>query len=361
MSLSLAQLRAFTVARSLPAPTTLEEAVQRLGFVQADPIRAPARAQDLILFQRARGYRAGDLERRYPELDVEEDHFINYGFLPRANCALMHPRIPRRKWTRATAKRAEALLAFVREKGHVHPREADAHFDHGRVTNAWGGTSSATTHLLDDLHYRGHLRIARRDAGIRIYAPTKLEPATLAPPAQLDALIDIAVRQYAPLPKATLTMLISRMRYAAPQLEALRAKALQRALHRLATARVADTDWFWPAEEKAEGAPSDSVRLLAPFDPVVWDRRRVELLWNWTYRFEAYTPVKKRKLGYYALPLLFGDALVGWGNLALDARGALDAQLGYIAGRAPRGAAFRRGLDDELERIRRFLTPRQGL
>ena len=49
------------------------------------------------------------------------------------------------------------------------------------------------------------------------------------------------------------------------------------------------------------------VRLLAPFDPIVWDRRRFELLWGWPYRFEAYTPVAKRKLGYYALPLLWRD------------------------------------------------------
>jgi uncharacterized protein YcaQ len=93
-----AALRAFAVARSLFSPRTLRAAVDRLGFVQADPIRAPARAQDLILFQRVRGYRAGDLERRYAQLEVEEDHFINYGFLPRAHLALMHPRVPRRRW-----------------------------------------------------------------------------------------------------------------------------------------------------------------------------------------------------------------------------------------------------------------------
>jgi uncharacterized protein len=50
-------------------------------------------------------------------------------------------------------------------------------------------------------------------------------------------------------------------------------------------------DWYWPSEEDPEhSAPSDAVRLLAPFDPVVWDRTRFELLWGWVYRFEAYTP-----------------------------------------------------------------------
>ena len=59
------------------------------------------------------------------------------------------------------------------------------------------------------------------------------------------------------------------------------------------------------------------MRLLAPFDPVVWDRRRFEILWGWAYRFEAYTPAAKRTLGYYALPLLWRDRVIGWGNLAV--------------------------------------------
>jgi uncharacterized protein YcaQ len=77
-------LRRYAVARTLFAPTTLQRAIDALGFVQADPIRAPARAQDLTLRHRVANYRVGDLERRYPELAVEEDYFVNYGFLPRA-------------------------------------------------------------------------------------------------------------------------------------------------------------------------------------------------------------------------------------------------------------------------------------
>src|SRR5215210_2732379 len=90
--LTLDDLRRFAVRRSLFRPTTLKRAVERLGFVQADPIRAPARAQDLTLRHRVKGYRAGDLERRYPQLGIEEDFFVNYGFLPATVQALMHPR-----------------------------------------------------------------------------------------------------------------------------------------------------------------------------------------------------------------------------------------------------------------------------
>ena len=92
---SLDDLRRYAIARSLFRPTTLPKAIERLGFVQADPIRAPARAQDLTLRHRVVDYRAGDLERRYPRLAIEEDFFVNYGFLPREVHALMHPRIAR--------------------------------------------------------------------------------------------------------------------------------------------------------------------------------------------------------------------------------------------------------------------------
>src|ERR1700738_3896581 len=120
--LTLDDLRRFAVARSLFPPTTLRRAMTRMGFVQADPIRAPARAQDLILRLRVRGYRTGDLERKYESLGVEEDFFVNYGFVTGAVQALMHPR----PGSRAQRKREELLLEFVAERGAVHPREVEA-------------------------------------------------------------------------------------------------------------------------------------------------------------------------------------------------------------------------------------------
>ena len=116
--------------------------------------------------------------------------------------------------------------------------------------------------------------------------------------------------------------------------------------------------YLWPAPEgdARPGPAPGRVRLLAPFDPLVWDRRRFEHLWGWPYRFEAYTPPGQRRLGYYALPMLWGDAVIGWANVSV-AGGQVQASLGY-AGRSPGGPAFRRALDAELARLERFLTPR---
>jgi uncharacterized protein YcaQ len=322
--------------------------------VQADPIRAPARAQDLTLRHRVDSYRAGDLERRYAGLGVEEDILVNYGFMPRAVYALMHPR----SGAGTPKKRVQDLLAFVRERGTAHPRDVDDHFSHGTVTNYWGGSSNATTHLLVDMHYRGLLRVARRDNGIRVYVAHQHAPGptdAVGRRARVDALVDVIVRTYAPLPALSLSGLVSRLRYGVPQWRGELKGALQRARKRLAHARVNGVDWYWPAEERLpRDSPPDVVRLLSPFDPVVWDRRRFELFWGWAYRFEAYTPVAKRKLGYYALPLLWRDRVIGWGNLSVK-NGALQSDVGYVDSRPPGERRFKRELDAELDRMRGFL------
>src|SRR5262249_1524512 len=271
---SLDTLRRFAVARSLFPPTTLQRALDRLGFVQADPIRAPARAQDLTLRHRVRGYRAGDLERRYASLGVEEDFVVNYGFVPRSVHALMHPRPLPSRWDGGTRKQAEAVLAFVRGRRAVHPREVDEHLSFGSVRNYWGRSSAATTPLLNELHYRGLLRVVKRQDGFRIYAAHTHEPWGSDRPirdSRIDALVDVIVRTYAPLHGLALSGLVFRLlRYGAPQWRGERKAALQRARARLAHARIGTIDWYWPATERlAQPGPADSVRLLAPFDPVV--------------------------------------------------------------------------------------------
>jgi uncharacterized protein len=361
MPVTLSHLRRYAIARSLFKPRTLARAMVKLGFVQADPIRAPARAQDLTLRHRVAGYRAGGLEVGYPRLPLEEDYFVNYGFLPRSHHRLMHPRAPRSEWSPARRLEAQAVLDYVRERGTAHPRAVDAHFAHGKVTNWFGGSTNATTRLLDEMHYRGLLRVARREAGTRVYAARELEPLPLdeaTASKRIDALVDVIVQKYAPLPAHSLAQLMRYLREAAPQWTEERGPALERAKQRLARARVDGIDWYWPAAETPTSArwqPDEEVRLLTPFDPVVWDRRRFEIFWNWAYRFEAYTPAPKRKLGYYALPLLWRERVIGWGNLTVSA-GRLVGSFGYVDGRAPRERRFQRSVEAELERMRTFLA-----
>jgi len=347
---TLSTLRSYAVARSLFSPTTLPKAIERLGFVQADPIRSPARAQDLTLRHRVKRYRAGDLERYYPTLAVEEDFFVNYGFVTPELHARMHPRSARTEWPAERWAQAQAVWHFVHARGEAHPREVDAHFAHGHTTNGFGGQSKASTQLLDGMHYRGLLRVARRDNGIRLYAAHQPQTAPDDVAAVLDHLVDVLVNKYAPLPLPGLRQLVAMLKHAVPQWQDQLRAALQRAVQRLPHAEVDGVAWYWPVDEdpcsRRWKAPA-RVRLLAPFDPVVWDRDRFERLWGWAYRFEAYTPPPKRVRGYYAMPLLWRDQVIGWGNLSVM-DGNLHADFGYVSGQAPRDAAYRQALDAEM-------------
>jgi uncharacterized protein YcaQ len=357
---SLEQLRAFSVQRSLWKPTTLPKALERMGFVQADPIRAPARAQDLILRHRVKGYQAGDLERQYPKLDVEEDCFVNYGFLASRHMALMHPRAYEGvlKIERDAPELLHQVLEFVREAGPTHPKTLESHFGKLSVGNYWGGSSQATTRVLEGLHYRGHLRVAWRDNGIKVYEVARLDHLLTEPMSAQDqarGLVNLILNVYAPLPVQTLSgRLVSELGYGAPHLKLLARKAVKHMVqHDLERVEVDGVPFVWPAGEKPKVDVPDQVRLLTPFDPVVWDRLRFEVLHGWEYRFEAYTPPAKRKMGYYALPMLWRDRVIGWANLKVVA-GILETDIGFV-GKQPKERAFKLELEAELERMRAFL------
>jgi uncharacterized protein YcaQ len=108
----------------------------------------------------------------------------------------------------------------------------------------------------------------------------------------------------------------------------------------------------------ASSGDEDRVRILAPFDPLVWDRRRFEHLWGWPYRFEAYTPAPRRRFGYYALPLLWRTEAVGW--VTARVRGdVLDVHAQFVRAR-PRGRAFARAYDAEVDALHGFLGLHRG-
>ena len=344
MSKTIEELRAHAVAHSLFKPTSLKTALMRLGFVQADPIRSPARAQDLILRHRVQGYKAGDLERLFPSLDIEEDNLYAYGFVHRRLWAVLHPRKPER-----LSKLQKKVLDAVIQAGPTHPATLQELSGRKRVINAWGGYSNATTQALDDLHSRGLLRIAKRDNGIRLYEAAR--PCPQLPQAErLNKLILSLVNILAPVPVRTLRSNSARYAHLGNPHAAIRTLIANGELE----SHVVDgLEYVFPPSQKRYDSQEPGVRFLAPFDPLVWDRRRFEHLWGWEYRFEAYTPPARRQRGYYAMPLLWNDDIIGWANANVR-DGKLSVEVGFAKER-PRSAAFRNELKAECERLASFL------
>ena len=196
--------------------------------------------------------------------------------------------------------------------------------------------------------------MARRANGIKVYALAPPAGPTLAAPVRARAILSLLLDLYAPLPESTLWQL-ARMVTESSLSPALRLRTFDALRSGPDVRRVAidGTNWLLPAHDDLRDDVASRVRLLAPFDPVVWDRRRFTHFWGWDYRFEAYTPPAKRKLGYYALPLLWRDDVVGWANATMK-EGTLAVAVGF-AKAMPRTAVFRRELDAELECLRIFV------
>jgi hypothetical protein len=264
--------------------------------------------------------------------------------------------------------RAQEVLAFVRQHGHTHPKHVQAHFDHGRIKR-WGGNLNVSVHLLQGLHYRGLLRVVRREAGTRVYQAIECPPQDDSPAenptdnndndtrlVRARQLLDMVVHLYAPLPAVSFGYLCRLLREGVPHLAAELRQVQEQAKSRYAHAEVDGLLWFWPQGEKPASARHQvdgKLRFLAPFDPVVWDRRRFHLFWGWEYKMESYVPAYKRRMGHYAMPMLWGEQILGWANLKV-VDGRLQHELGF-AGPRRRGKAFQRALDEALQHMQKFL------
>jgi uncharacterized protein len=307
-------------------------------------------------------YRAGDLERRFARLSLEEDFLYAYGFMPRPVARLLHPRHDRERpdGRYILDGLAADVLALVREQGPTHPTDLEARFGRERAVNGWGGMSKATTRALQSLHYHGLVRVVRRQGGIKIYGAAPAHGDPLPAEERARRLVLLIAKILSPIPAATLRAAVASLARRNPGLDV---RAAVRELIKsgaLESGAVDSETYYWPASFEPSRRPDQpsAVRFLAPFDPVVWDRRRFEHFWGWAYRFEAYTPVEKRRLGYYAMPLLWRDQVIGWANVGA-AEGGLRIDAGFV-GMRPKERAFRLAFDAEVASMQEFLNGGRG-
>lgn len=355
---TLQKLRREAVARAFTPCADVRAYMTYNGFVQADPIRSPARAEDLILRQRVAGYRAGDILEAYGELALEEAYLYAYGF---ATGEIWQNVYPQALTSRLTAFE-KRVLECVAEQGAVCSDDLDEAVGRRRMRNGWGGQSRASNQALAQLQRRGLVRVAGRRGGVRLYETPEALPGGAAEEERFAQLALNVAALMAPAPRQRLQAIlgpVARRLMRGPAVRTASRDVIARFLAAgvLEEAIVDGVAYVWPADEPGSDDVPERVRILAPFDPLVWDRWRFEHLWGWAYRFEAYTPAAKRVRGYYAMPLLWRDNVIGWANAEVN-DGVLEVETGFV-GAAPGSKVFQRALRAEIARLARFLKLRE--
>ena len=263
--------------------TTVLDTVRRLGFLQLDPIATVATPQHLVLWSRLGAYDIAELDRLL--WDEKKLYEWNAFIWPEEALPYIRARMRRRSRAYAWERRAEEFLATnARYKRHVLrelerngpmlSRELEDHSVRTFESGGWWGNRNVAV-MLEILHGRGRVAIVGRRNGQRLW--------------------DLGERWY-------------------PEVERipLREAERQRAERRFRALGVRLTPEGWEAHpDVPDGPVPDRVTFLSPFDRLIHDRDRTEALFDFRYRLEMYVPRAKREYGYYVLPILVGDRLVG--------------------------------------------------
>ncbi len=317
--------------RALPAqPASVLEVVERLGSVQFDPIEVPgARNHDLVLHNRIAGYRRewadqwlyGD-DRRLAELYNKSLNLLPMHELPFYRLAWDHA--AERYESGILRDQAGVAAAVIDKITSEGPLSTDSfrHLSH-RVDWWWAETPVARA-VMEALFVTGRLGIARRDGNRRHYdLVERLFPAELLAQrvSRAQSLKHRLLSRHRAVGlmavggggdlitgtgSATDRALITAELIAEGTLLPVEVDGMRQVRHILADEL--------PILETTAAPPTDvaaSVSFVAPLDPLIWDRRLLKALFGFDYTWEIYTPAARRRFGYYALPILFGDQLVG--------------------------------------------------
>ncbi len=306
-------------------------ATRALRCIQLDPLSTVARSHRLVMFSRVGPHDIGVFDRAV----YGERHMFEYW----AHCAslVLTEDLPihaqrMRGYTRRTTTVANRLRAWsaqndslrryvlrhIRRHGPTLSRDLEENGQHPEAWVSTGWTSGRNiSRMLDYLWLSGAITVTARQGGQKVWDLTERVLPDWAPRQRFSErtttalAIEHALRALGPATTRHIQLHFVRYRY--PEFEA--AFASLRKAGRVVPVSVAGLPgaWWLHADQADWLHRQDAPRtvLLSPFDNLIADRARTERLFDFEFRIEIYTPVLKRKYGYYVLPILHGDRLIG--------------------------------------------------
>jgi uncharacterized protein YcaQ len=318
-----------------PGPIHLQRNLAKLHLHQIDSVNVLVRAHYLPAFSRLGLYDRADLDRLAWGPKRQRKLFEYWGHEASLLPLDIHPLLRWRmakadrgeagwSWMRhyATERRVEAMAVLDRIRGEGQLAASD--FETHKGQSGWWEWSDAKR-ALEWLFWAGHITTAtRRGSFERVYdLPERVLPAevlAMPTPTVADAHYALIERAARALGIATDTELRDYFRQspqeARPAIQSLAEAGI------LIPVMVPGWRHAWLHRDAKRPRKIEAQALLAPFDPLVWERDRTERLFGFRYRIEIYVPAEKRVHGYYVLPFLLGDRLVGRVDLKADRQNA---------------------------------------
>jgi len=307
--------------------------IERMRILQIDTINVVARSPYLVLFSRLGSYDPRWLEECLAEGSIFECWAHEACFAPLADFELHRRHVIESRaghWSMKSAQRTIAthaaglagLLTHIREHGAVKASEFER--SEGATSGGWWGWKDEKR-WLEALFATGELMIARRENFQRVYDLTERVVANAMKRGKPVTIVDEAAMQRAFLFGAVRALGITQARWINDYFRAggkRKDAALDPFVDSGELQRVDVDGWDNPGYVHRDNdalfhlAAANRLRatqttLLSPFDPVVWDRERATTMFGFDYRLECYTPERKRRFGYFVLPILHRGRLVG--------------------------------------------------
>ncbi len=348
-------------------PQATRAAVEHLGYVQIDTIHVIERCHHQILYTRIPRYRRDDLQQAQTVDKTVFEYWAHaLAYLPTRDLrfylgAMRRDRQRRTAWF-GTVRDAllRKVLERIRDHGPLTIRDID---DDVLVEkeHAWA-SRKPSKRALQLAFFRGLVTISQRTGMLTTYELTSRHfgwqrPPRPAPESEIVAyLLDRALRSQGIVSLDSACYPDARRKTAMRRL--IEAQVRRKALVPIALEGTGFEHWARPEElETDPGVDAERVHILSPFDPLIHQRKRLKLFFDYEHRFEAYVPKPQRRFGYFAQPVLVGDAIVAAIDLKTDReREELLVQQWTWIGRGSRRHKPR--IEEALHRFERFQLAR---